>query len=276
MDGLRTRSLSELTRLVSKVCFVTLLVLSLGCGASRQNADYNDDDSIDMDELLGDEDDTKTFESGSDEAEVLRLLGITPADQQPAAEPVSAVEEAPMASEIEKDMHDLRQQLLDRDRQISVLRADLTEKESQISDLRVKSADARMSMPTGRAGEPSREFRASYQQALSQFKSRNYSDALATFSQLIQRDPNNSLSDNCQYWAGECRYAVGNYNLAITEFERVFSYPNSNKSDDAQVMIGLCHLKLGETSQARTAFNQLLVNYPKSEYRGVAQRYISN
>lgn len=274
MDGLTTRGLSNLAWLVSKICFTSLLTLSLGCGASRQNTNYNDD-SIDMDELLGDESDTKSTEGESDEAEVLRLLGITPTQEQPAVEPVNAVKEEPIASDIEKDMHDLRQQLLDRDRQISVLRAELTQKESQISDLKVKSATAR-NIPPGKAGEPSREFRAAYNQALSQFKARNYTDALATFSQLIQRDPNNSLSDNCQYWAGECRYAVGSYNQAITEFERVFSYPNSNKSDDSQVMIGLCYLKLGETSQARTAFNQLLVNYPKSEYRGLAQRYISN
>ena len=95
------------------------------------------------------------------------------------------------------------------------------------------------------------------------------------FSELINTDPNNSLSDNCQYWIGESYFGMVNYNQAIAEFEKVFSFSSSNKNDDAQLKLGVCYVKLGDLAQARAEFNRLLAVYPKSEYTSIAQKYIS-
>ena len=83
------------------------------------------------------------------------------------------------------------------------------------------------------------------------------------------------LSDNCQYWIGESYYGLRNYNQAIAEFEKVFSFANSNKIDDAQLKLGVCYLRLGDKAQARNEFDRLLSAYPSSEYKPVAQRYIA-
>lgn len=262
---------------VFPICLFLCLALLIGCGASRQGSTVKDD-SVDIDELLGEE---EVAQSGqpSEEDEVLRLLGITPAEEQVSETDVSPSDQQPEMLDLEDDINQLRQELLKKDQEISELRAELTQKEVKISDL-----EARAKVPTrpqvpvngsGKAWEPSPQFKSKYQEALGQFKSRNYQNALSLFSELILSDPNNSLSDNCQYWIGECYFALINYNQAIAEFEKVFSFANSNKSDDAQLKLGICYIKLGDKSQARAEFDRLLSVYPDSEYRSLAQKYIA-
>lgn len=241
-----------------------------GCGASRQSVDGED---VNIDDLLGEESAT-TASQNSDQDEVLRLLGITPQETQPQ-ETVAAPEESVQSTE--SDLTELQDELMEKDREISTLRSELTQKESKISELKSQIEAQRSApvRPSGSISDASADFKARYQAALSLFNSRNYQQALASFQELLASDPNNSLSDNCQYWIGECYYALSNFNQAIAEFEKVFSFPNSNKSDDAQLKLGLCYMKLGEKQQARAEFDRLISTYPQSEYVALAQRYIA-
>ena len=84
-----------------------------------------------------------------------------------------------------------------------------------------------------------------------------------------------SLSDNCQYWIGECYYALRNFNQAAVEFEKVFTFPQSNKDPDAQLKLGLCYWNTGNAARAKEEFNRLIVNYPDSEYTIRARSYLS-
>jgi len=256
----------------SLVGLLALLLWSAGCGASRQEA-KPDDESVSIDKLLGDED-ISTQNRNADEAEVLSLLGISPAETKSQPQMAAAVQ--PVASEdSEAELNQLRDDLMKKDQEISELRAQLTQKQVQISDLEAtkNSSPAKFVPPAGAPAEPTHEFKLAYEKGLRQFKARDYDSALATFQSLMQGDPGTTLSDNCQYWIGECYYARGDYNQAISEFERVFSFENSNKSDDAQLKLGLCYLKLGDKSQARVEFQRLLSEFPNSEYRGLASRY---
>lgn len=254
-----------------------MLVIFWGCGASRQETNL-DGDEINIDELLGEEEMSAT-DKASEEAEVLRLLGITPEEDEYKQSEISAFQEDAGPSSLQSEVSQLKQDLEHKESQISSLRAQLTDKESKISELesRLKSDSRRRVSPTraGRLMTPSADFKSQYQYALDQFNSRNYQEALSVFGELLSKDANNSLSDNCQYWIGECYYALLNYNQAISAFEKVFSFPNSNKSDDAQLKLGICYLKLGDRQQARAEFERLLSNYPDSEYIGLAQRYLN-
>ncbi|NIR51182.1 tetratricopeptide repeat protein [candidate division KSB1 bacterium] len=256
---------------------VFLFALYLGCGASRQTSTYEGEE-VDLDELLGEEE-AAAQGRDSEEAEVLRLLGITPAESEGQQSDFETVSQDQDDSTLEKEVDQLQDELTEKDREISQLRAELTQKESKISELENRSRTAsrpRAPMRTSSASNgPSPEFRSNYQNALNQFRSRNYQGALTLFRDLLQSDSNNSLSDNCQYWIGECYYGMGNFNQAIAEFEKVFSFPNSNKTDDAQLMLGVCYLKLGDKQQARAELDRLLSTYPESEYIPVAQRYLA-
>lgn len=272
----------KLLWILSKTMLVCALSLLISCGASRKNVGVSEGEA-DIDELLGQEE-QNTLDRASEEAEILKLLGITPEEEgQPKETQVSQVEEQeqPQPQSETPTADELRHELEAKDQEISKLRSELVEKESKISELQAQLQSKqrlRMTPITNNRslkGAPSPEFKARYQEALKLFNSRQYQAALNIFSELLLTDPNNSLSDNCQYWIGECYYGLGNYNQAIVEFEKVFSFPNSNKSDDAQLKLGICYLKLGDRQQAKKEFELLISNYSDSEYVELARRYLS-
>jgi tol-pal system protein YbgF len=119
-------------------------------------------------------------------------------------------------------------------------------------------------------------FAEKYQTALQQYKNRNYRDAMQSFETLLSNDSKNSLSDNCQYWLGECYYGLGNYQQAAVAFEKVFTFSNSNKDDDAQLKLGMCYLKLNDKPKAREELQKLIETYPSSEYVSIARRLLAN
>jgi tol-pal system protein YbgF len=255
--------------LLSLVVVVLMGCFMFSCGGSKKNAKM--DENVDVDALLRDDGEaaspsTATTASTSgqtgDDSEVLQLLGITPAAQETANESE--------LGELERDVESLREEVLRKDQEISGLRSELTQKEVQISDL-----EGRLTSKPAANPLPFSEFKSRYQSALSQYKSRNYEGAVATFTELLATGSNNSLTDNCQYWIGESYYGLQDYNQAIAEFEKVFSFPDSNKDDDAQLKLGLCYLKLGDKTQARAELERLISLYPGSEYRSIAERYLA-
>ena len=98
---------------------------------------------------------------------------------------------------------------------------------------------------------------------------------ISAFDQLLMSGENNSLTDNCQYWKGECYYGLGNYGQAIMEFQKVFAFPNSNKYDDAQLKLGLCYMQMNNYDQAKMEFDKLLKEYPSSEYANRARSFLN-
>ncbi|MFQ5677560.1 MAG: tetratricopeptide repeat protein [bacterium] len=266
---------NKVMKTISCVGCLLLFYAFAGCGASRQESDFSDE-AVDLDQLLGEEGGGQSSDE-SEQAEVLRLLGIKPSEQQAQPANVSTINQPVESSSLQADVEKLKDELTEKDREISELRSKLTEKEMRVTDLETRAEQAQRNIsprPIGQPGEPSREFKSRYEQALGTFKARDYRKAISLFTELLGTEANNSLSDNCQYWIGESYYGLGDYNQAITEFERVFSFPNSNKSDDAQLKLGLCYFKLGDRDQARSEFDRLLAIYPGSEYVAVAQKYI--
>lgn len=87
--------------------------------------------------------------------------------------------------------------------------------------------------------------------------------------------PYGSWADNAQYWKAECYYGLGKYAQARTEFTKVFAYRKTEKADDAQFKIARCNLALGDKTGALRVFQQLIDEYPKSEYADTAKKEIS-
>ena len=114
-----------------------------------------------------------------------------------------------------------------------------------------------------------------YQNALQMFHNSKYRDALSGFSDLISENRGHSLSDNCQYWIGECYFALKEFSQAIIAFEKVFTFLNSNKDDDAQFKLGYTYLKLGDGKRAEEEFIKLSTNYSDSEFVSRAQTYLN-
>ena len=186
----------------------------------------------------------------------------------PAPDTTSAVVDT---AESEIDL--LRRQLDEKNSQVTQLRADVDDKDRLIQSLQAELEDAqrRSNRMTPIAGN----YAQRYAEARNLYESRKYRDAISAFAALLAEDDKNKLSDNCQYWIGECYYGLGNYQQSIVEFQKVFTFTYSDKSDDSLLKLGLCYLRLGERDQARSELEQLLANYPNSEYTGKAKLYLS-
>lgn len=171
----------------------------------------------------------------------------------------------------DKEVDQLKRQLAQKDAQISDLKQQVKNQNIQISQLESQKSTPTMAY-TGAVGDvPPGEYQIRYQEGYDLFHARNYKQAIEVFESLIASDANNSLSDNAQYWVGECHYALGQYKKAIIDFEKVFTFPRSNKNPDAQYKLGLCYVRLGDGTKAREEFQRLIDVYPESEYVNRAQ-----
>ena len=256
------------------------LVWFMGCattGSSTQG-ETQVDDVADIDELLG-LTDTKADE-GQDEGaisedDVLKLLGgveegepdISPPEEEKTADSKSSLEQQVDQLEAEKSTLDKKEQ---------DLKEKVAEQENIIADLQkqpVRDVEPVRGEATSTRGVSS--FNGRYQEALQSYRSRQYRNAIQKFEMLLGMDSKHTLSDNCQYWIGECYYGLGQYQQAIVAFQKVFSFVNTNKNADAQLKLGLCYMQLKDYEKAKGEFQKLIDSYPTSEFVTNAKRYMA-
>ncbi len=261
-----------------------LAVYFVGCASSRPKPSEKATKGG-KNEVMGVQKKSKK-NNAAEEDEVLKLLGITPEEKKANTSKTAASPEnlSAQEKELKAKIASLQQELNRKDSEVGELQSQLKQKEQKLKEMEEMLATLQASGPATaqkaqatprRSTAPAGSFRARYEEALSLYNNRHYREAIRKFQALIQENPNNSLSDNCQYWIGECYYSLGKYNQALVEFQKVFTFPNSNKEDDAQLKIGMTYLRLGDKARAKEAFKTLIENYPKSEYVPIAKRYLN-
>lgn len=128
-------------------------------------------------------------------------------------------------------------------------------------------------------GHPNRrtpeEVKGVYVETLGDFQNKRYDKAIEKFSDLLKTNPDHELADNAQYWLAESYYMKGDYQRALVEFEKVFTFTEKGKYDDAQFKLGYCYLKLGQKDKANEEFQRLVTHYPYSEYYKKAQEMLN-
>ena len=114
-----------------------------------------------------------------------------------------------------------------------------------------------------------------YDSALAYYRLRKFESAIKKFKSLTDEDKNHSLSDNAQYWIGECYYHLKFYSKAASEFEKVLAFDDSNKKDSAILMRGKSLKHLGLKKDAIMQFKTLIAQFPRSSYTKRARELIS-
>lgn len=150
------------------------------------------------------------------------------------------------------------------------LNEDHTLAQEIIADIQTKAVAPTPSRSS--AGEDS-SFTQRYNAALNQYFEGHYQQAANQFEQLLQQRRDHPLSDNCQYWLGECYYARRQYTEAIPIFQGVKTLGDRNKADAAQFKIGLAYWQLGKRAEAIKAFKELERDFPDSELIPRARQY---
>ena len=74
------------------------------------------------------------------------------------------------------------------------------------------------------------------------------------------------------YWKGEAAYDQHHYSDALAAFTEVVErYGGGNKAPDALLKIGLCYQNLGDVENARDVMTQLIGAYPAARASDIAR-----
>ena len=233
--------------------------------------------------------------SGDDEADLMALLAGLEEEADDGEAVVAQNSDLLAASSVSKPNYyvdNLRgeverlEMILDkRSQQVDSLRRIIDNRNARLADLQNRKASgsptpllaqSKISAPSAPTQKVNASFIEQYNLGRSYFEAFNYNSCIESMNALLSEHPQSSYSDNAQYWVGESYYGMKQYQKAILEFQKVFSFTATDKYDDAQLMIGLCYVRLGQQEMARSTFGEFLQTYEGSEYRGVAQRYYQN
>lgn len=111
-----------------------------------------------------------------------------------------------------------------------------------------------------------------YSSAYKDFKDGRYEEARKGFQKYLGQHPGTDLSDNAQFWIGECYYMEENYEKAILEYEKVIkNYPDADKVPQAILKQGLSFQKLGDKDSAKLLFRQVIKDYPDTNQAKIAR-----
>jgi tol-pal system protein YbgF len=110
------------------------------------------------------------------------------------------------------------------------------------------------------------QVKAIYDNAYLDLNRGNYSLALIGFQDYLKRNPDSDLSDNAQYWIGECYYAQREFSKAIEELMLVDrSYPLGDKVPAALLKIGYSYVQLDDREAAKEVLRNLVNRFPTSD-----------
>ena len=128
--------------------------------------------------------------------------------------------------------------------------------------------------PEARGYTLNADYRMAYNDALNNYFNNDFLEAIQEFRILIAREPDGTYADNAQYWIGECYYSLEDFESAITEFEKVFTFDENNKSDHALFKIAISYQQLGRYLKARENMERFLSEYPDSEVSSQAKDFL--
>ena len=98
--------------------------------------------------------------------------------------------------------------------------------------------------------------------------------AIDYFSNLVLDKSTKDIVDNVLYWMADSYQQLGDFKNALISLEKILKDPDSDHVDDALIKKGLLHRKLGQAEESLIVFNQLVNNFPRSEYTKLARMEI--
>lgn len=120
--------------------------------------------------------------------------------------------------------------------------------------------------PRSVAATAQRGEEAAYQTALRAARSGHTAEGIRLFRDFLQKYPNGKYTANADYWIGECLYAQGKYQDALSQFQNInSSFPKHHKNADALLKAGMSLTKIGDSAGAQQKYRQLLAEFPNSD-----------
>jgi tol-pal system protein YbgF len=116
-----------------------------------------------------------------------------------------------------------------------------------------------------------------FDRAFKDMASGDYSIAILGFNEYVKTFPETDLTDDAQFWIGECHYRQQDFAGAAVEYGKVEkNYPNSDKMPSALYKLGRCFGELGETAKAKKYYEDTARRFPDTQEAELATEKLQN
>ncbi len=124
---------------------------------------------------------------------------------------------------------------------------------------------AHAAAPAGAAPAAAASADQLYDDAFKKLQEGDYAGAERGFKTFVQRNPQNKLAGNAQYWLGETYYARRDYQNAMTAFAEGYkNYKASQKGPDNLLKLGITLSALNRKQDACAMFARFAQDYPRA------------
>ena len=111
--------------------------------------------------------------------------------------------------------------------------------------------------------------------SLSDFSVGQWALCIDGFNQYLRSFPRTDLSDDAQWYIGECHQQDGKFAEAVDAYNRVITnYPKGDRVPDAYYKRGMALSAMGQVDRARESFETLMKNYPDHEMSRLAKQQL--
>ncbi len=191
--------------------------------------------------------------------------------------------------ELTGKMERLESKLEDTNRRLAQLSQQIAETQGDLSRLRSAAGGGPPAVPTPQAGSPGETPSGTavarppaggghptpaelYDTAYADYTKGRYALAIQGFQEYLSAYPNTGLSDNAQYWIGECHYAQKKYQEAVTDFDKLLKlWPKSAKAAAALLKKGYALMELGQKAEGVVELQYVIHEYPAAEEARLAR-----
>ena len=108
--------------------------------------------------------------------------------------------------------------------------------------------------------------RSAYDDALGAFQGNQLKKADSDLNTFIRKYPSSPYLPLALFWSGNTKYALKDYNGAITQLQTLITrYPGHQRVPAAILTIGNANLESGKKAVAKKTFTDLIAKFPDSE-----------
>jgi tol-pal system protein YbgF len=158
---------------------------------------------------------------------------------------------------------------------IDELKARLAKASKQLDDIQTQqqnlAAPAQPAQPApgvappGAANNQAPPADVLYNNALRDYNSARYDLAISQFQDYLKYYATTDLAGNAQYYIADIEYRSGNFEAAVTDYDKVIEqFPGGNKAAAAQLKKGYSLLELGRKDAGIRELNALIQRYPRT------------
>ena len=95
-------------------------------------------------------------------------------------------------------------------------------------------------------------------------KKKDYTGAIAAFTEFLAAYPESGYKPNAHYWLGQLYFTQNSLSEAAEQFTAVASFEKSNKRADALLKLGIIAERGKKPEEAKKFYQQVISSYPNS------------